>query len=460
LASLLQVRGRYQDSIKLFEKVRDQRIKTFGADHSTTSSTLNNLALAYLEVDRLDDAAAALDQAVANFVRLLGAEHPTTLNSKLNRANVDIYRRDWKSAIERLEEIRGPIESRLGAENPQTLTTLNNLAQGYLATGRDVEGMKLLRRVRETYLRTLGPDHQSTLTATSNLAAQLLHEGNFDQAVEMLLDVKNRRLKQLGPKHPSTLIVENNLGVAFQSQGRYEDAIKSFETVRSALLEQFGPGHPQTLANSGNLASTYLDAKRFDDAIRLLNETRAAWIKRDGPDSSNARYITTILVDANQRSGKHQPAIDLLAELLGGSPRARGDSVESCALSALLGESQLALEKLSEAEATLRTVVEGRRKLIPDDWRTFNAESMLGAALLGRLKTEASLPAADKEKLSKECERLLNDSYGRMTKVKPPAPDLRQAEAIDRLAAFYEWKPDAEQVGKWRGLKNAGSKKK
>src|SRR5580704_10689867 len=53
---------------------------------------------------------------------------------------------------------------------------------------------------------------------------------------------------------------------------------------------------------------------------------------------------------------------------------------------AALGLNLLRQEKGTEAEPLLRECLTIRDKIEPDDWRTFNTKSMLGAALLGQKK--------------------------------------------------------------------------
>ena len=100
------------------------------------------------------------------------------------------------------------------------------------------------------------------------------------------------------------------------------------------------------------------------------------------------------------------------------------DSVVVATVQAGLGSNLLAQKKFVEAESVLRSVVATREKKIPDDYLTFNARSMLGAALAGQKKysdaepwlvsgydgikaREAKLPGASKLWLREAIERLV-----------------------------------------------------
>jgi serine/threonine protein kinase len=97
--------------------------------------------------------------------------------------------------------------------------------------------------------------------------------------------------------------------------------------------------------------------------------------------------------------------------------------------------------KFVEAEPLARDCLTLREKQIPDDWRAYNARSMLGGALLGQ------------KKYGKETEAMLLAGYKGMKQREatiPPDGRPRLKEALQRLAQFYEEQKLAEfdQAGK------------
>jgi len=83
--------------------------------------------------------------------------------------------------------------------------------------------------------------------------------------------------------------------------------------------------------------------------------------------------------------------------------------------------------KFVEAEPKARECLAQREKLIPNDWRTFNAASMLGGSLLGQKKYA-------------EAEPLLLSGYEGLKQRKdkiPPNGMVRLKEAIQRLVQLY-----------------------
>ena len=64
----------------MHEQALAARERVLGPDHPDTLHSRNNLALAYQEAGRLDEAIPLLEQTLAARERVLGPDHPDTLN--------------------------------------------------------------------------------------------------------------------------------------------------------------------------------------------------------------------------------------------------------------------------------------------------------------------------------------------------------------------------------------------
>jgi len=101
----------------------------------------------------------------------------------------------------------------------------------------------------------------------------------------------------------------------------------------------------------------------------------------------------------------------------------------------------LAAGQFVDAEPLARSCLELREKQIPEDWRTFNARSMLGGALLGQ------------KKYSAETELMLLTGYEGLNVREdtiPPAGRLRLREALQRLVRFYEETARPDKAAEWK----------
>ncbi|HKB42683.1 MAG TPA: tetratricopeptide repeat protein, partial [Gemmataceae bacterium] len=104
------------------------------------------------------------------------------------------------------------------------------------------------------------------------------------------------------------------------------------------------------------------------------------------------------------------------------------------------GQNLLARQKWAEAEAAIRKSLALREKVLPDDWTTFNAKSMLGGALLG-------------QKQYADAEPLLLAGYEGMKQLEksiPPGGNIRLGQAVERLAQLCEALDKKDETKKWR----------
>jgi eukaryotic-like serine/threonine-protein kinase len=107
---------------------------------------------------------------------------------------------------------------------------------------------------------------------------------------------------------------------------------------------------------------------------------------------------------------------------------------------ARLGRAYLGLKQWREAELHLRECVDLQEKNRPDAWPTFEAQSMLGAALLGQKKYT-------------EAEPLLLKGYEGLKQREKSLPRrvvARLPEAIDRLIELYKATDKPDEAKKWQ----------
>ncbi len=101
---------------------------------------------------------------------------------------------------------------------------------------------------------------------------------------------------------------------------------------------------------------------------------------------------------------------------------------------------RLAQRKYVEAEPVLRECLAKRTELASDDWKTYNAQSLLGEALSGQQKYA-------------EAEPLLTAGYEGMKQREatiPPEAKSRLPLALERLVRLYEAWDKPDEAAKWR----------
>jgi WD40 repeat protein len=205
-------------------------------------------------------------------------------------------------------------------------------------------------------------------------------------------------------------------------------------------------------ANYNSLAWTLAtdpDSLRRDGqkAVRLAEKAVATTHRR------NASYLDT-LAAAHAETGQFAKAISIQQEAiaLAQSEQGKRDLASRLKLYeknspyrehgslAELTSARLREGKFAEAEGLARECLALREREIPDDWRTFNARSMLGGSLLGQKKYA-------------EAEPFLLSGYEGMKQREimiPREGKPRLKEALQRLVHLYEATDRPDQAAGWK----------
>jgi tetratricopeptide (TPR) repeat protein len=209
----------------------------------------------------------------------------------------------------------------------------------------------------------------------------------------------------------------------------FEDALKRREA-------KLGRQHPDTQMTVAALGGNYRDAGRLKEAIPLLEEACEG-----SKGLPTHRGFANALGDAYIKAGEYAKLAHLQEEQLAEARRTLPkDSPQLANPLDQLGLSLLQQKKWLEADPHLRESLAIREKQEPDDWRTFNTQSMLGGALVGQNKYA-------------EAEPLLLQGYEgmkRREKTIPPEGRVRLPEALDRLIDFYSVTNKPDEVKKCR----------
>ncbi len=180
------------------------------------------------------------------------------------------------------------------------------------------------------------------------------------------------------------------LGLAYLSLGDATQAVKEYERAFGLRQAMQGLNHPDTAACRNQLAVAYRLAGRADEGGRLY--------ERDLNSPARASAL------------------------------------------AVRGSLLLSQKNFAEAELKLRESLAMRQKLQPDDWVTFDTESLLGRALLEQRKFAEAEP------------RLVAGYEGmkqREDKI-PPQDKPHLIKALERLVSLYEAWGQVDKARAWR----------
>ncbi len=385
-------------SFRQFERAHALRRQALGPDHPDTLRTADDLAHIHMDAGRLPQALALLNETWERRQSKLGPDHPDTLTSRNNLAVAYQAAGRTADALPLYEEALRGRRAILGADHPDTLFSMNNLASAYREVGRFPEAGPLYEEALRRRRATLGSDHPDTLLSMNNLANFYRELGRFPDSIALQAEALRRQEARLGPDHPDTLLSMSNLGVAYKDAGRLTEAMPILKDTWKRRQAKLGPDHPETLVSLSNLAGAYQAAGRTADALPLYEEALKRRRATRGPD--------------------HPQTLR---------------SINSLARAYLADRPAL-------AEPLLRQAIPIYEKKLPDDWRRFETEYLLGASLLGQKKYADAEPW------------LLRGVDGLKARAaKIPAPSRQVLpEARDRIIRLYEAWGRKEKAAEWR----------
>lgn len=393
LARAEELQGKYAEAESLLNQTVPILRRVLGPEHPDTLAAMTNLATVYDDQGKYPQAEVIYSQTLEIRRRVLGPEHRATLNSLNGLANA--YSEQGKYAqAEPLYNQQLEISRRvLGPEHPNTLLAMSNLALNYDNEGKFAEAEALLRQTVEIRRQVLGPEHPETLTSMQYLASAYSDQGNYAQAETIFRQTWEIRRRVLGAEHPDTLLSMTNLASIYGSEGKYAQAealgLRTLEIMRRAL----GAEHPDTLWRMNDLANVYSSEGKYAQAEALFRQTLEARRRVLGPDHPNTLSTLSGIASNYQRQGKYALAETYASQSVAGRRRTVGkEDPDTLAAAADLALARYSQGKFSESELLAREIMESEKKVQPDDWERFNAESLLGASLAGQKKYAEAEP--------------------------------------------------------------------
>lgn len=197
------------------------------------ATSLNNLALAQMQLGHNEDARALLERALQQRRQLLPATH-----------------RDLA----------------------QTLSNLGVLLQGAGELERAGELLGEALRIREA---ALGSGHAQVAQARNNLALLLQDRGEIDAAIAMFRAARDSLHAQLPAGHALRAQADHNLGQALLEAGATAQARTLLESALAARRAALPARHPHLAWSLVALGRLLLDAGEVERALPLLEEAAA-----------------------------------------------------------------------------------------------------------------------------------------------------------------------------------------
>ncbi|HLG14769.1 MAG TPA: serine/threonine-protein kinase [Blastocatellia bacterium] len=404
------------------------------------ATMMDTMGRVYESLGLYDSAAPLHDEALKLRRQTLGAEHVEVARSLNNLAEVLRRKGDHETAESLYREALAMQRKLLGPEHADVAESLDNLAILLDTRGDYKAAEQLFREALEMRRKLLGREHAEVCETLNNLGELLRKKGDYEAAEPLFRDAIAIQRKQLGSEDPRLAITLDNLASLLYSKGDYVAAEPLYREALGIFRKVLGNEHPDVAINLNNLATLRYAKGDYDGAEPLYREALATYRKLLGEEHPNLGNIMHNLARTLHAKGDYAAADPLYRRALDLRRRKLREGHPDIAHS-LVGFGLFLTDKGTplDAEPLLREGLEIRRKAFSaGDWRTAEAQSVLGGCL-------AALKRYD------EAEPLLVESYATL-KAKRGDRDRTTQQTLKRLISLYEAWGKSEKAAPYRAL--------
>jgi tetratricopeptide (TPR) repeat protein len=463
----LQEAGRFEEALKVAEKLLDFRERRQGKEHWETvearwdvealrrvlrcekkdresyvqSFVLVSEATALEEKRGLKQAAVLWEKVLRIRRQVLGEDHPLTANT-WNTLGSNLHKQARYKEADGLFRKALDIRRRsLGEEHPDTATSHDNVAVNLEVLGSVAEAEESHRQALRIDRKVLGDDHPLTAMRYANLAENLKLQGRYKDAEPLLRKALEVRRKALGEETDETAQGYNNLAGNLQMQARYMEAEDYFLRALRTIRRLHGEDHTDTALVSTNYAANLRMQGKYREGEELLRKAVEVFRKITGETHPLTATGYNNLAENLHAQGRYSEAAEYLYKALVIRRKVFGDEHPLTALAYdNLGVNLNALGRYREAEEALRRALDLRRlKLGEDHAYTANSYNNLAVNLQdqGRYKEaeEGYRKALEvRRKVFGEFNLRTAESYNNLAAVLSAQRHYKEADTFHRQA--------------------------
>ena len=295
---------------------------------------------------------------------------------------------NFEKALSLRNSIKGPLDEKLHL--------MAELAYLYYKEGRQKDSQDLALKIIQEGKTTLGLSNQNVIYGYLIYQSTLFSYGKSAEAYNVLEEIKPAIEKYFPGENPIRLLYLNNYAGVYSALGKFNKAIEIGEELVKVRRKVSGNSHSDTLLALENLAYYYIIVENYDLAEKNMKEARDQRLKLMGATSRITMLDDCILAEIFRHQKKYSDSESIATELVKNSTSKYGPlNKDTIRFKITLATIYLAENKNAEVVNLLtETINTLSSKEIPEwpKWRTGNAESIFGAALLNLNK----LPEAKK----------------------------------------------------------------
>ena len=205
------------------------------ADPLAQSLIYNNLAMTYLDMNKLTEAESFMNKSLAAAKPIMDSSSGNFIKLQINLANVYRFEKKYPEAEALYLEAIDEKEKKLGA-HPDLAHLEKGLAQLYLEMGRTAEVEKLLQKAYDIDKRKLGESNPATLSVQEELANYYRFVNQADRAMGLIKTVVEKKKTIYGENHPGYLQALEDLALTQWQTNDIAGAKANYKTVIANTL--------------------------------------------------------------------------------------------------------------------------------------------------------------------------------------------------------------------------------
>jgi serine/threonine-protein kinase len=245
----------------------------------------SNEANALRRLDRLDEAMATIEKALALAVERFGEDASQAARLRMNVAAIAWATGDFGRAAAASRKAHATWRREFGDDHPRTASALNNLALAALREGNYPEAEQTMRKVLVTRERVYGKKSREYADALSNVAVVLTSSGGLEEAIEINRELVTTYGELSGADSVDVGQVWANLASVLYEVGRQDEALTAIEKGIEILEAKLGKEHRFMPTAYAILGGIERELGELGASSRHLAHGLAVGEKTLGPDS-------------------------------------------------------------------------------------------------------------------------------------------------------------------------------
>ncbi|MEO6304058.1 MAG: CHAT domain-containing tetratricopeptide repeat protein [Bacteroidia bacterium] len=199
-------------------------------DQMAKALICNNLAMTYLDMNKLKDAESQMNTSITEASSVLKDNSSNFIKLQINLANIYRFEKKYDESEKLYLKAIEIKEKKLGA-HPDLAHLKKGLAQLYMEMGKTGEVEKLLQSAYDINKRKLGENNPATVSTQQELANFYRFSNNAPKALELMTKVVEKKKTIYGENHPNYIQALEDLALAQWQNNKIAETKANYKIV-------------------------------------------------------------------------------------------------------------------------------------------------------------------------------------------------------------------------------------